>query len=422
MPTRTALSVLLVATAVLIIAAIPPTAPILGQELQLSPPASPDGDRYLPAIANNSVHHEYLVAWHNKWSGGHRDIYARRVTTAGEIKTWFAVSVGTNSRFAPAVAYNPVNDNYLVVWMYDPGDAIHYEVWGRTVAWNGASMGTEFQILTWANRAFWSPRVVYNSIHNEYLVIANGQDTVSGNANDITARRVSAAGAVVGGVLVYQDPAYLPHQPSLTYNVAADEYLVAWRHYFSASNYDIHGARVAGNGSSVTRSNFVLDSSGYDQQSPALATNSQGRYMVAWQQYVGADWDIYGKEFDVNGNAVSTPYAIANTTDNETDPAVVGKFGLASTTDFLTVWQRETSAGTEIRASRRGTGVSGTNPYAFTVAAAAFWENAAPAVAMDGPVYLIAYEGDSTGDPSVYRHIYARVWSPAGVFLPLTRK
>ncbi len=420
MPTRTALSVLLVATTVLIVAAIPPNAPIFSAELQLSPAASPDGDRYLPAVAYNSGHHEYLVVWHNKWSGGHRDIYARRVTTTGELKTWFAVSAGTNSRFAPAVAYNPNSDNYLVVWMYDPGDGVHYEVWGRTVAWNGASMGTPFLISSWANRAFWSPRVAYNSVRNEYMVIANGYDTLTSTPNDISFTRVSAAGATSGGAQVYQDPAHKPHQPALTYNIATDEYLVVWRHYYSASDFDIHGALVSWNGL-IARSNFVLDSDGTDQGYPAVATNNQGRYLVIWEQNMG-NWDIYGKEYDVNGDAVSAHYGIGYSADPDRYPAVVGRFGLADTTDYVAVWQRETSSGTEIRASRWGTGVDGYGPYPFQVASAAFWDNEAPAVAMEGPRYLIAYESDSTGDPSVYRHIYARVWSPEGMFLPLMRR
>ena len=33
--------------------------------------------------------------------------------------------------------------------------------------------------------------------------------------------------------------------------------------------------------------------------------------------------------------------------------------------------------------------------------------------------YLIAYEGDAAGDPTVYRHIYGRIWWPAAVYLPL---
>ena len=32
---------------------------------------------------------------------------------------------------------------------------------------------------------------------------------------------------------------------------------------------------------------------------------------------------------------------------------------------------------------------------------------------------MIVYEGDSQGDPTVYRHIYGRRWVPNAVYLPL---
>ena len=47
----------------------------------------------------------------------------------------------------------------------------------------------------------------------------------------------------------------------------------------------------------------------------------------------------------------------------------------------------------------------------------AFWSNEAPAVAAMQPGYLIAYEGDSS---TTDRHIYARLWWPEAVYLPLT--
>lgn len=101
--------------------------------------------------------------------------------------------------------------------------------------------------------------------------------------------------------------AYLPTDPSIVYNMAADEYLVAWTHLSTPSNWDIHGARVKGDGSAVIRSNFAIDSSTDDQDSPAVATNGQARYLVVWQQLVWGDWDIYGVELDANGDAISGP-------------------------------------------------------------------------------------------------------------------
>ena len=64
---------------------------LLSGELQLSP-ASSEGDRFSVDIAYNSIDDEFLVVWHNVWGGGFRDIYARRVTSR-----WPARSPGSAS-------------------------------------------------------------------------------------------------------------------------------------------------------------------------------------------------------------------------------------------------------------------------------------------------------------------------------------
>jgi hypothetical protein len=89
---------------------------LLGPDVQISTPSTPgDADRYKPAVAYNYIHHEYLVVWHNTWPGGHRDIYAQRVSESGKLLgPWFAISAGSNDRLQPAVAYNATNDEYLI--------------------------------------------------------------------------------------------------------------------------------------------------------------------------------------------------------------------------------------------------------------------------------------------------------------------
>ena len=388
----------------------------LGPEIQISQPTSPECDRYVPAVAYNSRHHEYLVLWHNKWSGN-RDIYARRVSETGKLLSWFAVSAGPHDRVQPAVAYNATNDQYLVVWMYNAnGDGSTYEIWGRTVAWNGSSMGAEFQIITWPNRTFWTPSVAWNGYRNEYLVVWNALDATTGLPTDVAHALLSASGVKLFGTII--SSAEQPHQADVTYNVAADEYLVVWRRMWTASDGDIRAARVSGGSGTVVSPPglFTINAETEDQLLPAVTTNQQQRYMVVWQHaFPGpcCDWDIRGQELDVNGNLVGSALRIARTTDDETYPDVAARPG--SGREYVAVWQQTTATGEAIRAYQWGNVTRG---Y-FDVAAFAFWNSENPTVAAGSPGYLIAYEGDSAGDPTVYRHIYGRMWWPEVVYLPL---
>lgn len=87
----------------------------LGPEFEISGLAPPGADHYRAAVAYNWRHGEYLVAWHNKWPDGHRDIYAQRVSESGELLSWFSITDGPDDRVQPALAYNATNDEYLVV-------------------------------------------------------------------------------------------------------------------------------------------------------------------------------------------------------------------------------------------------------------------------------------------------------------------
>jgi hypothetical protein len=69
-----------------------------------------------------------------------------------------------------------------------------YEIWGRIIPWIGSGTNAEFKIIDWANRSFWTPRVVYNILNREYLVGWNAFDTsagLPGTPRDISGLRVS---------------------------------------------------------------------------------------------------------------------------------------------------------------------------------------------------------------------------------------
>ncbi|MCB0131579.1 MAG: hypothetical protein KDD78_12045 [Caldilineaceae bacterium] len=389
-----------------------------GAETQLSLPTTPECDRYAPAVAFNYRHKEYLVLWHNNWSGS-RDIYARRISETGTLLSWFAVTSGPNDRFQPAVAYNAANDEYLVVWMVNiNGDGQTHEIWGRKVAWNGSSMGPEFQIITWPNRTFWSPRIAWNSLNNEYLVAWTALDTATMVPTDVAHALLRADGSKRYGAVVSTDDQ--PHQVDVTYNVAANEYMLVWRRMWSPGDGDIMGARISAAGLVVTPPGiFGVNYADEDQSEPSIATNQQQRYIVVWQHaFPGpcCDWDIRGQELDINGNTVGSVLHLAASMDDETSPVVTAQPGAQRR--YLVTWQQAMSSGDAVRAA-----VGGDESWrSFDVATYAFWNNDSPAATAGSTGFYIAYEGDAVGDPTVHRHIHGRLWLREVLFLPMLQR
>jgi hypothetical protein len=301
-----------------------------------------------------------------------------------------------------------------------------YEIWGKIIPWNAPGTNPEFRIIQWANRSFWTPRVAWNSYHNEYLVVWNAFDTTSGFPpgvpSDIAGYRVSAGGVVQnpGSPLILTTYAY-PHQVDMVYKASTDEYFLAFVvvHTQVTTGDDIYGLRVSWNGTPVNPPGLIhVNELAKDQDVPAVASIGD-RYMIVWEhEYSGTDHDIYAREYDHVGAPIGSYFTIASWTEDTTAPAIAG--GGGSSYEWLAVWQQALGGGTgyAIKGFRWGTS-PGVRTYFFDVANYAFWENESPAVAADAPGYLIVYEGDSS---TTNRHIYGRMWWPEAVYLPLLRR
>src|SRR3989304_4536829 len=116
--------------------------------------------------------------------------------------------------FVPAVAYNRVSNEYLVVWHGEDDTAPlvdeEVEIFGQRI--DGATGvqlgGNDFRISDMGpdgNTSFvaFDPAVAYNSTNNEYLVVWDGDDNtaplVDGEFEIFGQRIAAATGAELGG-------------------------------------------------------------------------------------------------------------------------------------------------------------------------------------------------------------------------------
>src|SRR5262249_50875125 len=72
-----------------------------------------------PAIAYNSADNEYLVVWDDFRNMGatSTDIFGQRIAASGDlIGGNFTINHDSGAQFDPALAYNRIDNNYLVAW------------------------------------------------------------------------------------------------------------------------------------------------------------------------------------------------------------------------------------------------------------------------------------------------------------------
>lgn len=374
-----------------------------------------DNEEYLPAAAYNWKHHEYLVVWHTRWSLGTRDIRAARISDTGQVLSTFVVyEHATKDSAQPDVAYDPVNDRYLVVWVFDAfGNGSDWDLYGRFIPWDGPSASlNEFAISTW-NSHQWTPRVAYGRAVEEFLVVWANQYQAGSPPMYISGRRIKAADGSFPGSssdLTVSNSKENRVNPDVTYNLARNEYLVV---YDNAA--DVFGIRLTGNLGQNFGGEFGIAGWPDTEIHPAVAAcDGANQYLVAWQSDQGSGNDaIYARFLD----ATATPgnvYLIDDTTSPEQEADVACNF---SGTQYMVTWQTRY---TNLKYGVWGRLVETDEtmyPQFGIIPPGSATDRTNPVTAGGHTNYLTAWEHQRDG--TSYQDIHGRLVTPYTVFLPL---
>lgn len=287
-----------------------------GPDFRISGAGATSADE-APALAWNQTAAEFLVVWQDDRNAGDSswDIYGRRVDSGGApTGEDFRISgaKATGSEFDPAVAWNSTANQYLVVWNDYRSVAAGRgsDIYGRRLGGSGSPLGADFRVCGGSATGWeYEPAVAWNDIAKQYLVVWNDYRNVgTGRGSDIYGKRVSVEGSPVGsdfrisGVNARADD----EDPAVVWNEAGNLYQVVWtdeRNVAAGRGSDIYGRRLESDMTPVGGDFRISgpNATSYEQ-SPALAWNAGvGRHLVVWSDFRvperGAD--IYGRR--VNG-------------------------------------------------------------------------------------------------------------------------
>ena len=394
---------------------LPADGSFLSQEIVISERVS---NEYNPAVAYNPVHHEYLVVWENEFPGGYHDIYAQRLSSTGKLLSWFDVSTSLNSNYEPAVAYDPVNDRYLVVFTYDfNGDGSNIDVYGRFIPWNGPDPGlTDFIICDWSTDQQHA-EVTYAYEQREYLAVwKNAPDD---NYDYISGRRIIADGSGMPDAFAISSGPENRDFVDVTYNLTRNEYLVVWDVDMSESSrsWDIFGRRFQGNGIPIGEEFNIAGWPGGEMYPSVAACRQADQYLVAWEsdhETGGDDYAIYARY--LNGDAVpGTVYIVNDGLEDDNRVDVRCNF-LGN--KYLLAWEHQITANIAGIWARIAF-PDETMPPAFEVIPAGWDENRlSPAIGGGRSSYLVTWAHETvSGNYDIHGRLLRHV-----VYLPLTNR
>jgi hypothetical protein len=185
-----------------------------------------------PSVAFDEEHRRFLVVWQETVEPN-PDLFGRLITPDGEFATVkFLIAGGSDastSRWHPSVAYNPTDNEYLVV--YGWGDGAEDDIYGRRVTWDGDPEDPGDEFVVWsgdAGVAQTTPEVVYvPSAHRYYVVWADARNAAE-NGYDLYGRWLEANGNPAGFALpVFRYPG-TQQIHRLAYDPDHEQVLVVW--------------------------------------------------------------------------------------------------------------------------------------------------------------------------------------------------
>jgi hypothetical protein len=273
-----------------------------------------------------------LVVWSWDESTATRRVMARRLDgeTGAPLFPPFAVSDGLGEEYDPAVAYHAGVDEYLVVWtLVQPNDVdlVAQRLDGVAAGQVGPN---DFVISSGPGLNFgaFRPDIAYNSVDQEYLVVWQGRSGGSGPLADgemeLFGQRLSAQGSEIGtddfrltDVGDLGSAAFFPSAPKVDFIPSSGLFLVVWSGNDNTgglfhTEHEIFGQLLDRDGHEVGPNDVRLSDAGGTGTARFLATNPRvassdvaGEFLVIWTADENLP-DMAEDEFEVYGQRIET--------------------------------------------------------------------------------------------------------------------
>jgi PKD repeat protein len=298
---------------------------------------NPYQDEVFPDVAFNAVDNDYLVVWERIGSGG-PFIEGARVDSDGTLigLPWPMGDPESNQE-APAVTWDSYRDEYFVVWRDLPG----VDVYGQRFHSDGSQDQGAVKIAT--THMALAIDVAYDWNQHQYLVVWQDDRNRSSTEDDIYGRRVvivdgKARPAGQGEYLIGGAP-HDQKYPAVAYGGAGAQFLVTWDDHRNDETSPIYGQRVSWSGMLLGHS-FALNAARGTQDEPAAAYNDRSHeYLAVWADERSGQFDIYGQILDVDGLPLGEGLLLVDSAGNQTHPSVTYN---RIEDEYLLAWEQET--------------------------------------------------------------------------------
>ena len=310
--------------------------PPLGPEFRVN--TSTTDIQESPSVAADSAGN-FVVAWTS--SGGYggvpADVFGQRYASDGTpLGPEFRINTYTTSaQNTPRIAADSAG-NFVVVWTSQGQDGPDLGIFGQRFASSGAPLGPEFRVNTYTTANQYIPAVASDSAGN--FVVAWTNSGGGGPPADVSGQRYASNGTPLGPEFrINTYTTNVQNRPSVA--ASAGNFVVVWNSQGQdGSNLGVFGQRVASSGVPLGPEFRVNTYTTAYQDSPSVATDAAGNFVVAWANsggYGGVPSDLFGQRYASDGTPLGSEFRVNTfTTSAQNRPAVAAH----AAGNFVIVW------------------------------------------------------------------------------------
>jgi hypothetical protein len=304
------------------------------------------------------------------------------VHTEYRVNTYTTGAQQTFPQTPQAVAMNPSNGNYVVVWSSQgQNTGGSYDVYFQRYNAAGVAQGPATLVDSPANGANQQYANVAMNSSGNFVVTWSGQQLGHWN---IYARQYNASGVAQGPAFLVDTPTNNDQEYSTVALNDAGVFVVTWSGH-QTGTWQIYGNAFNWNGVSLSHGPGWVTDATNDQIDPDVAINDADTIVITWSGHQSSHWNVYAEMF----NAITQPEGIFQVNTNMTDDQEQSAVAMDSSGNFTITWQGHQNGQWNIYAQSyfaNGT-VNGSN---FQVS---------PSIGQDQEYPSIAFAGD--GNPII---------------------
>lgn len=260
---------------------------------------------------------KFFVAW-VQWgwptNPETQDIIGRLVTASGGVGSDIHICQESNVQDDPNVAYDSVNNRFLVVWEDARNGIGNYNLYGKLFDTNGNQIGNEKNICV-ASKTQCEPWIAFDPINEQYMIVWEEGDTPANGPFEIHGGLFDKNLNEIWSGLIYDDPSNPGTDfnfPCVIFCEETERYLITWNDC-DISAGDLYGnvwGNIRDESGNVVISPFMIKPGNFYRTDiiPYLTSSFLVSYDGGgkiWGKLVSSEGDVPGNEIQMSASTAA---------------------------------------------------------------------------------------------------------------------